>query len=362
MEFNTRVKINVLTKGFDSPNGCAFLFPLIKHRQALREHGIKIDFYEDIKESLYSCDILIVESKYFSADWACNTDSVLEKFSVFREKIAKVIYFDISDSSGFPHVRVLPYVNSYVKNQLLKDKTLYLKPLYGHRFYADYYHRHYEVNDKNALYSEPVQNAGLLPKLKIGWNSGLADYSLYGPYRMMLYKKIPISGLLSYPNKFISPTVERVNDLSCRMGITYARDSVAWQRRQIRDKLKSFVLTNKLSRRHYYRELQVSKFVISPFGLGEITLKDFEVFLTGGVLIKPDMSHMETWPNLFRDKETMLSFDWNLNHIHQRIEEMIASYKDLIDLAEGGQNFYRQYLSGPQAAQLFSDHFKRLIG
>ena len=57
-------KINILTKGFDSPNGCAFLFPLIKHRQTLADHGIELNFYKCISDSLYDCDTLIVESKY----------------------------------------------------------------------------------------------------------------------------------------------------------------------------------------------------------------------------------------------------------------------------------------------------------
>ena len=216
-------KINILTKGFDSPNACAFLFPLIKHRQFLAGNGISLTFYHYITESLYECDTLMIESKYFSRDWELDTVGVLEKFSKFREKINKIIYFDVNDSSGFPHARVLPYVDAYVKNQLLKDKSVYLKPLYAHRLYADYYHQHYGVNDKEALHSEAIADHKLLHKLKIGWNSGLADYSLYGPYRMMCYKKFLIPGLLAYPARITKPTTARAHDVSCRMGITQSR-------------------------------------------------------------------------------------------------------------------------------------------
>ena len=41
--------------------------------------------------------------------------------------------------------------------------------------------------------------------------------------------------------------------------------------------------------------------MVSPFGFGEITLKDFETFLSGSVLVKPNMSHMETYPNFYID-------------------------------------------------------------
>lgn len=353
--------INILTKGFDSPNGCAFLFPLIKNRRALLDRGIDISFYSNINNSIYDCDILIVESKYFSPDWEKNTNQVLEKFEEFHQKIKKIIYFDISDSSGFPHARVLPYVDAYAKNQLLKDRTHYLKPLYGHRLYTDYYHKHYGIKDKNPLYSEPIENPDLLKKLKLGWNSGLADYSLYGPYRMMSYRKIRIPGLLAYPRKYTRPEKKRMHDLSCRMGITYDRDSVAWQRREMRSKLKSFVLTNKLSRQQYYRELEASKMVISPFGLGEITLKDFEVFLTGGLLIKPDLTHMETWPNFFSDKKTMISVDWDLSNLEQQIQEIIKDYRAFIDIAKQGQAHYREYIGGDKASEIFCEHFKEII-
>jgi len=297
----------------------------------------------------------------FKFDVNIKFDKVLEIFEKFNEKISKIIYFDISDSSGFPHARVLPYVDAYVKNQLLVDKTLYLKPLYGHRLYSNYYHKRYDIKDKDPLYSEPIKNPELLKKLIIGWNSGLADYSLFGPYRMMCYRKLRVSSLLAYPKKYTQPIKKRNHDLSCRMGISYARDSVAWQRRKIRDKLKKFVLTNKLSRQQYYRELQTSKLIISPFGLGEITLKDFEIFLTGGLLVKPNMDHMETWPNFFRDQETMISFDWDLNNFDQHVEEMIANYGNLIEIAKQGQAYYRNYLCGNKAEKMFCDHLMEII-
>ena len=355
--------INVLTKGFSSPNGCAFLFPLIKHQQVLMDCGITLHFHKKITKKLYDCDTLFVESKFFSRDWAQHTPRVLLTFELLRQHVEKIFYFDINDSTGWPHARVLPYVDRYVKNQALKNKLLYLKPFYGHRIYTDYYHRVFNVMDKEEIFSEVIADASLLDKLIIGWNSGLADYSCYGPYRMGLYNKMPISHLLTYPVRFTEVQRQRVNELSCRMGISYVRDSIAWQRRQIREKLKSFghVKTDKLSRRQYYRELEESKLVVSPFGLGEITLKDFEVFLTGGLLVKPDMTHMETWPNFFQDSETMVSFNWDLDNIQERLQTVLSDYKKYIDIAEYGQDRYRHYLSSPEAPTLFADHFLNML-
>ena len=60
------------------------------------------------------------------------------------------------------------------------------------------------------------------------------------------------------------------------------------------------------------KELRQSKVVLSPFGRGEITLKDFEVFLTGGMLLKPSMEHMDTWPNFYTDGVTYQSHNCDL--------------------------------------------------
>ena len=49
---------------------------------------------------------------------------------------------------------------------------------------------------------------------------------------------------------------------------------------------------------------------MSPFGLGEITLKDFEVF-SGSLLMKPNMDHMLTWPN-FYTKDTYIFLQMGL--------------------------------------------------
>ena len=40
-----------------------------------------------------------------------------------------------------------------------------------------------------------------------------------------------------------------------------------------------------------------SRICISPFGYGEICWRDFEAILCGCLVVKPDMSHVETNPS-----------------------------------------------------------------
>jgi hypothetical protein len=176
-----------------------------------------------------------------------------------------------------------------------------------------------------------------------------------------LHSRIPFGGLLHFPQRFRKPETHRPRNLSCRFGSSYPRASVSFQRRMIQQRMAVRMDTNKVSRRRYFEELSTSKAVISPFGYGEITLKDFEVFLTGGILIKPDMSNIETWPDLFRGGQTMLAHDWDLSNFDPVLETAISNYKSTIGIARAGQNEYRRHLVSEEAEDLFCDQFATLL-
>ena len=292
-------RIHVLAGGFDTPNGRAFLFPLLVWRDALRDAGFDIRIFRRPTADLADCDALLVDSKLHRGRWADEKDAVLELFTRWTRD-CRVIYCDTTDSSGALLTDLLPVVHGYAKSQLMRDRTAYLRPMYGLRPFTDYYHGQFGVADRNPEWSPAVADPALLDKLRVSWNSGLADYSLHGPAKMTVYGRLPLRALLHFPKPSKPADAARPQAVSCRFGTDYPRATVAFQRKAIREKLAGRIDTKKLSRRDYFSELETSKVVVSPFGYGEITLKDFEVFLTGGLLLKPDMSHMETWPDLFR--------------------------------------------------------------
>ncbi|WP_430475993.1 glycosyltransferase [Thalassospira lucentensis] len=359
----SRRLVHIQTAGFATPNGRAFLMPLLLHRQLLLDAGIELKLFsaEYAKDDLPDCDYLIVDSKALSPRWAKGKDQILSEMQKNRSKAGALIFCDISDSASWDHAHILPFVDLYCKSQLLVDRSLYLQPLYGHRYYADYYHRFFGINDDQHESSEPVSNPDDLKKLCVGWNSGLADYSLFGPLRMALYEKAPFKTLLRFPWNCKAPSVGRRMNASLRMGTNYSRRSVAFHRRYLAEMLGSRLQTGKLSRRAYFRELSRSKLVVSPFGLGEITLRDFEVFLAGAMLVKPDMSHMETWPNFYMPGETFLSYKLDFSDFEVVLETALSDEHRLLEVARAGQSRYLTYVSGPEAGLLFVDHFKAIL-
>ena len=254
-------RIHVLTAGFTSQNGVGFLMPLVLFKKALRDAGIAVRLFKAPSPALTDCDALLLDSKVFGSRWSGESDAVLDEIAGYRARVANLIYMDLFDSAAWPHARALPHVTLYCKSQVLKDRALYLRPLYGARAFTDYYHRELGVEDDPPLYSEPAPDRAALSKLAVSWHSGFADYSPAGPQRTALYRHVPLAPLLRFPHRLRAPSTERANDISLRVGLRYARPTIGYQRQRLAELLKGRVDTGRLAKRRYVQELCDSKIV-----------------------------------------------------------------------------------------------------
>ncbi len=353
--------VHILTKGFASPNGIAFLFPLHVHRRRLADMGVRFRCFTRPADELTACDALIVDSRFYSNRWAHDESAALDELAAHAEQVPALLYFDISDSTGWLQSQVLPFVSRYYKAQLLKDREAYLQPHYGNRIYGDYYHKEFGVEDDNPVTSRPVASDEDLAKLRVSWNSGLADYSLWGPAIMSLRQHLRVDALLSFPRGFTEAQAPRPIALACRFGTHYSRRTIAYQRERIRQVLGRRLATGKVSRRAYLDEMRNCRAVVSPFGFGEITLKDFEAMLCGAALVKPSMAHLETWPDLFHDGETMAAHRWDLSDLEAVIESVLGDDARRIELAGNAQSRYRHHIASEAGSQEFCQRFRAIV-
>ncbi len=74
----------------------------------------------------------------------------------------------------------------------------------------------------------------------------------------------------------------------------------------------------------FLRELRRSKLCFSPFGYGEVCWRDYEAAMSGAVLIKQDMSHVETDPDLFVAEETYVPVNWDLSDFADKVQWLLA--------------------------------------
>ena len=80
------------------------------------------------------------------------------------------------------------------------------------------------------------------------------------------------------------------------------------------------VCRGRVSRDEYFQELFNSKLCFSPFGYGEVCWRDFEAMFTGSLLLKPDMSHLDCYPEMFIPDETYVPLAWDLGDFDEKVE------------------------------------------
>jgi len=61
--------------------------------------------------------------------------------------------------------------------------------------------------------------------------------------------------------------------------------------------------------------------------------------------MKPDMSHMETWPDAFIPFETYYPINWNFDNLETGIKQLLDDDQLRVRLAKNGQNIYTRMTS-----------------
>ena len=215
------------------------------------------------------------------------TDETLEQFRRLRETTSRIYFFDTSDSAGFLVGEAIAHVDKYFKNQLLIDRNAYTRPMYG-----DVAIRTTTI--ANSASSTPSRCRNRRSKIRttypgsiVSWNAGLANYDAHGHYLAMAYQKFRLPMLLRRPGGFVPADVKRDIAIHTRMGLNYHRETIAWQRQQMSQRLADKTNWQRVNRKDYMRELGRSQLVLAPFGWGEFTYKAMKRFIAGGLLVKP---------------------------------------------------------------------------
>lgn len=355
-------RVSLLTPGFDSANSQALLYPLLRHRRRLARHGIEVTIFRQFHESMHDADVLAIDSKFLAPQLAeAARTQTLDRLADWREQVGQLIYFETGDSTAIMHHWVLPLVDRFVKGQLLRDRTAYRTAHYGQRLFTDFAHRHHQVEDSRPASSTPIGDPALLAKLAVGWNSGLADYSPGGGWRASVNRRLPLTFLLRAPHGFTAPGNTRDIDVNARFTTNYARETVADMRQRVGERFRDRASTSRVSPSAYRAELQRSRLVLSPFGWGEINLRDYETFIAGAAAVKPDMTHLETWPDLFRSGETIITHRWDLADLNDVVSKALAHPERTAEIAARGQDEYQALMTTKAGAEAFCRRFAALV-
>ena len=342
------------------PNSFALNFPLQHNKKLLNSAGVKVVFFSSITDHLFNCDILAINSKFFRPWWHQRESELLEQLERFTHQVTALIWFDTADSSGTTQFKVLPFVHGYYKNQLLKNKRAYLQTYYGSRTFTDFYHHQFGICDEDEFFTDCPATEKDLEKINLSWNFGLGDYGPRAKTFAKLRKILPF--WKSYSAQFTPINQERPIAITARLGRSYTRPTIRFQREKTIECLTNFfnVDTTRISPSAYYQEMQTARICVSPFGWGEMAYRDFEAIICGAILFKPDMSHLETWPDIYQANITYVPYRWDFTDLQARLSQLITQKNGSI-IAQNAQDLYCKTLFSTEGRETFCQRFINIV-
>ena len=222
-----------------------------------------------------------------------------------------------------------PYVSHYVKKSLFRDSRTYLRAFRGDTNLTEYYSDLYGIDA-----GDPVDwqvPPGLLDRLRLGPGFFTAPRFLQ-----------------AFADRPSPPDGPRDIDLQSRLGTRggpwyKVMRETAHQAVTEMDGLR-LSPPGKLDLAAFMSELERSRLCFSPFGFGELCWRDIEAFQAGAVLIKQDMSHLDTLPDLFEAGVTYLPVAWDFSDLEEVVRTALSQPDRCRAVAEEAYGRIHRYL------------------
>ncbi|WP_232616734.1 glycosyltransferase [Treponema primitia] len=293
-------------------------------------------------------------------------DGEYELIRRLRDKYKTIVFLNGQPEAGTNRLDLLPYVDRLFYKSVFFDLNNYCKDLYAKNLFADYYHQKYGIYDKDREYRcVPAISTADTKKIELSWNIGVGNY----PRRNWPQRMGTVLARAGLPDlrRFFKPGQRAPSDFSgsVRTIAVHARidpvscESISYQRRLYLEKIKDDTrfLTGMVSQDVYYRELRDAKITLSPFGWGEVCFRDFEAIISGSLLLKPDMSHLKTWPNVYIPYETYVPTNWDGTDIIEKAEIYLGNDLERQRIARNAWEQYCDQLYGleDRFTSLFQD-------
>lgn len=298
------IKIKILNsqKGRNEPT----FRPLMMIRQRLLDYSIELTDGDDF-------DYLFVGMSDFIDRKKSLQDSIDYALGWLEDLDCDYFLFDGSDSTSLMgSYEVLRDGNAkgLFKNQLLKTKKDYKKPTAFNKWF---FRNNSELDLGYEITNEEWDKIHLT-----GYNLGWLNPS----FRQNVNITSKSDSVCA-----IFQTFHKENyDHFVRNDLLYTN-----HRKSCWDSLESSkhnVFKDKLPYQEYISLLAKSKSCLSPFGMGEVCFRDFEANQFLNVLIKPDMSCVETYPNFYIDGETYLATNLDWSNVEEVIDTSMSLNMD----------------------------------
>jgi len=239
---------------------------------------------------------------------------------------------------------VTPLVDTYVKKHVFLDRTRYGVETQGDTNLVEYYEQLYDLPASSARLFKVPQD--FLSKILVGPSFFTAREMLTTFHS----GAIPISKSKTY-------------SVHARLG---AKGAPWYQTMRERALLacKSFsgsgiVTSESVSNSKYMRELAQSRICFSPYGYGEVCWRDYEAIMCGALLVKPDMAHVQTDPDIFVPYETYVPVAWDFSDLAEKMNYYLANDVARTKIVNRAYSTLYEYLQRDAFIDQFAVLFKQ---
>jgi hypothetical protein len=392
------MKINILDRGFGKRHPYKRLreyifrpywFPVQNAWKELRDTGVSVAMFGSVRPDLFDCDVLILSSRTVDGlvdEGSADVGSRAAFCQMVKERGCRSVWFDARDSAGNCQFDVLPYVDTYLKRQIYKDRSVYRRKLYYGRLYSDYYDRERNLKDvgdtgrgsrDSDLPRDPYEPTEIasedddLSRMAVAWGCG-AEFHwplLRRTSWMRYFSDAAVSQGMGfrYPTpETRDPTGPRRHDFCALFDAArYTVRSVGYQRQLALDASRAHPsrtkLTGRVPRAEFYASLASSKITVSSFGWGEVCFREYEATYCGSTILMADMSNIETFPNIYDDGKTYVSYKWDMSDFAEKIDMLLRNERMRIDIAHAAQQVLLSQWTA-DGRENFAERFLNLIG
>lgn len=303
-------------------------------------------------------DIIMVAIHPDNCMFKGESPTIFKLLKKLRNCCDKLVWLDTSDSSGTTFFEAFKYVDYYLKKQLYKDLEMYSNDYMLDRYYCDYYYKRYaNFSAEPLLHKNTPLPADKKTRVGLSWNIGIG----------MPFEKNKIRFILNlnrvFDKKFKIKRHESKYDIyfngSLRSGL------IGFQRQLAVNSIEKSSLTHaelrkKVNTKEYYRQLEQTRYLVSPFGWGEICIRDFEAFKYGCVLVKVSMDYMVTYPNFYIPFVTYVPCNLDFSNLEEMIKKSDSINATASILANVDNLF--SYFFSTEGKREFVNHILNNIG
>jgi hypothetical protein len=325
MLVHMRAGSSAITRILVASDGLAFtseqqFAPLLANRRRIADElGVVFD-QQSIDDVLTSS--APISSKYSAIfakfSFLTPAQEALDKIARLRGKLApgaKLVYFDGDDDLCVQWGTLVEFVDLYAKKHVFADTSWYRKEFVGKNNLTDYVAR---VSGRSFT-DDPIPHSGTVPDQH--------THKIFAAYNIGLDEKITNLFRDTRPASQSEKTVDVMCRAACAPDnwLYSLRGAVGAALEPLRHQGFNVLLPDKrVDQKAYYEEMRSSRICISPFGYGELCWRDFETVLMGSLLVKPDMSHVRTEPNIFIPGETYVPVRWDYSDLAEVCERYLA--------------------------------------